>query len=192
MSTELKSMTDEELILALQQDRFEAYDLLVERFKPRLYGFIMQMVKNHALAEDLLQETFIRLWRHRMSYRNIARFSTWIYTIAANLVRSEMRKKSRVRFVDLEPREEGDRQVELPDKSPLVDDIVHGRMALKAIHDAMEKLPDEFREVIYLREVEELSYDEIVDMLDIPAGTVKSRINRARARLKELLVKDYR
>jgi RNA polymerase sigma factor (sigma-70 family) len=192
MSTDLKSPSDEELIKRLQADDFAAYDQLVARFKPRLFGFIMQMVKDHALSEDLLQETFIRLWRHRMSYREIARFSTWIYTIAANLVRSEMRKKARVRFVDLEPREAGDRAQELPDKGPQVDDIVAGRMTMEAIRAAMDALPDEFREVIYLREVEELSYDEIVEMLNIPAGTVKSRINRARARLRELLEKDYR
>jgi len=185
-----KPLSDEDVILRLQRDDFDAYDELVRRYRDRLYTFVQQMVRNPPLAEDILQETFIRLWQHRMSYRTIARFSTWIYTIAANLVRSQMRKQSKMPTVDLEPREEGDRAIELPDPGRRVDEIVDGRMTVEKVRAAMAQLPPEFREVIILREIEELSYDEIVELLDRPLGTVKSRINRARDRLRELLAKD--
>ena len=189
---DLKDKTDEQLVQELQQGRMENYDLLVGRYQHRLYGYLMQLVRDQQLAEDLLQETFIRLYQHYNSYRPIAKFSTWIYTIATNLVRSHMRRKMRMTTVDLEPRDSSDRAIELPDDAPPVDVQVMGRMTVQAVREAMEKLPEEFRQVIILREIEELSYDEIVEILDLPLGTVKSRINRARGRLKELLAKDYR
>ncbi len=189
---DLKDKSDEQLVLELQQGRIEYYDVLVERYQHRLFGYLMQLVRDQQLAEDLLQETFIRLYQHYNSYRPIAKFSTWIYTIATNLVRSHMRRRMKMTTVDLEPREAGDRPIELADDAPAVDELVMGRMTVEAVRDAMEKLPEEFRQVIILREIEELSYDEIVEILNLPLGTVKSRINRARGRLKELLAKDYR
>lgn len=191
MPTDYKPLSDEDVILRLQADDFPAYDELVRRYKDRLYGFVQQMVRNAPLAEDIVQETFVRLWQHRMSYRTIARFSTWIYTIAGNLVRSHMRKQSRMKTTDLEPRDAGDRAIELPDTGRPVDEIVEGRMTVEKVRRAMDQLPEEFREVIILREIEELSYEEIVELLDLPLGTVKSRINRARGRLRELLSKVF-
>lgn len=191
----LASLTDEEVMLRFQEDDPAAFDELVRRYKDRLFTFIQQMVRNTPLAQDILQESFIRLWRHKMKYRNIARFSTWFFTIAANLVRSEMRRLAREPRVDLEPRDPGDRAIELPHPGPAVDDQVHRNMTVETVRAAIEQLPDEFREVILLREIEELSYEEIVEMLRVPLGTVKSRINRARARLQILLsqqIKDER
>ena len=187
---DLKNLSDEDVILALQEGRMECYDELVRRYKDRLFSFINQMVRNGQLSEDILQDTFIRLYQHRMSYRTIARFSTWIYTIAANLVRSQMRKLSRMTTVDLEPRESGERAIELPDGARPVDEQVAGKMTVEKVRAAMDLLPDEFREVIILREIEELSYEEIVEVLELPLGTVKSRINRARTQLRDMLAAD--
>ena len=185
-----KELSDEEVMLRLQAGDMECYDVLVARFKDRLYAFIMRMVRNGQTAEDLLQETFMRLYVHRMSYRTIARFSTWIYTIAANLVRSHMRKQNRMPLTDLENDRDEDKPRELPDRKRPVDEEVAGKMTVEAVREAMANLPDEFREVIILREIEELSYEEIVQVLGVPLGTVKSRVNRARGRLKEML-RDY-
>ncbi len=186
----LKHLTDEEVMLQLQAGDMACYDELVARFKDRLYGFILRMVRNGQTSEDLLQETFLRLYVHRMSYRTIARFSTWIYTIAANLVRSHMRKQNKMPFTDLENDRDDEKPRELRDPNRSVDEEVAGRMTVEAIREAMDSLPVEFREVIILREIEELSYEEIVQVLGVPLGTVKSRVNRARGRLKELL-RDY-
>jgi len=195
MPNDLSRLTDEEVMERFQQEEAEAFDELVRRYQDRLFTFIDQMVRNRALAQDMLQETFIRLWRHKMKYRNIARLSTWIYTIAGNLVRSEMRRQAREPRVDLEPRDPGDRPVELPHPGPPVDQLVHQNMTMERVRAAIDQLPEEFREVIILRELEELSYEEIVEMLRVPLGTVKSRINRARGRLQVLLgqhIKDER
>ncbi len=186
----LKSLSDEEVMLKLQAGDMECYDELVRRFKDRLYAFILRMVRNGQTAEDLLQETFMRLYVHRMSYRTIAKFSTWIYTIAANLVRSHMRKQNRMPLQDLETDRDDDKPRELRDPKRDVDLEVAGKMTVEAVRAAMEKLPEEFREVILLREMQELSYEEIVEVLGVPLGTVKSRVNRARGRLRQLLA-DY-
>jgi RNA polymerase sigma-70 factor, ECF subfamily len=188
--SDLKAKSDEEVILALQAGDMRCYDELVRRYKIRLYTFVVQMVKNDQLAEDIVQDTFIRLYRHYQSYRTIAKFRTWIFTIAANQVRTQMRKLSKMKTIDLEPRNSGDRATELPHPQRNVDEQVAGKMTVEKVKSAMEQLPDEFREAIILREIEELSYDEIVSMLNLPLGTVKSRINRARARLRDLLIDE--
>jgi RNA polymerase sigma-70 factor (ECF subfamily) len=192
MPPELSSLSDEEVMARFQEEDAAAFDELVHRYKERLFTFIDQMVHNRPLAQDLLQETFIRLWRHKLKYRNIARFSTWLYTIAGNLVRSEMRRQAREPRVDLEPRDPADRPIELPHPGPAVDSQVHRRMTVERVRAAIDQLPDEFREVILLRELEELSYEEIVEVLRVPLGTVKSRINRARGRLQLLLAREIK
>lgn len=192
MPTDLSRLSDEEVMGLFQQDDPAAFDELVRRYKDRLYAFIDQMVHNRPLAQDLLQECFIRLWRHKMKYRNIARFSTWLYTIAGNLVRSEMRRLAREPRVDLEPRDPSERPIELPHPGMSVDQQVHRNMTVERVRAAIDRLPEEFREVIILRELEELSYEEIVEMLRVPLGTVKSRINRARARLQTLLSRQIK
>lgn len=183
-------MSDEEVMARFQADDESAFPELVSRYQDRLYSFVQQMVRNPPLAQDILQETFIRLWRHKLKYKAIARFSTWLFTIAGNLVRSEMRRQAREPRVDLEPRDKDDRPLELPHPGPAVDALVHQNMTVEAVRAAIDQLPDEFREVILLREIEELSYEEIVEMVHVPLGTVKSRINRARARLQVLLAQQ--
>ncbi len=180
--------TDEQLIQALQEGELAAYDQLVERYRDRLFTFLRLMVKDPGTAEDLLQETFIRFWRYRMNYKPVARFSTWIYTIAGNLARSELRRLARKNEIDIAANEHVNApEFEFVDQAAPVDAQVHRRMTQEAVRRAIEKLPDDFREVIILRELQELSYEEIVELLSLPLGTVKSRINRARTRLRELL-----
>jgi RNA polymerase sigma-70 factor (ECF subfamily) len=192
MPSELSRLSDEEVMALFQAEEQAAFDELVRRYKDRLFLFIVQMVKDRALAQDMLQETFIRLWRHKLKYRQIARFSTWIFTIAGNLVRSEMRRQAREMRVDLTPRDSDDRPMELPDPGPAVDALVHRNMRVEEVHAAIARLPEEFREALVLREIEELSYEEIVEITGVPLGTVKSRINRARARLVQMLQKQIK
>jgi RNA polymerase sigma-70 factor (ECF subfamily) len=172
----------------LQEGQLEAYNELVERYRDRLFTFLRFMVKDPRTAEDLLQETFIRFWRYRMNYKPVARFSTWIYTIAGNLARSELRRLARKNEIDIAANENTRTpDFDFVDPAAPVDTQVHRRMTREAVRRAIDKLPDDFREVIILRELQELSYEEIVELLSLPLGTVKSRINRARTRLRELL-----
>jgi len=180
--------TDEQLIRQFQQGDQEAYDEIVSRYRQPLYNFIYRIVGDAAYAEDLLQDTFIRLWLNKDSYREIARFSTWIYTIAGNLAKTELRRQKVRRWFSLSGGKSDDRPMEVADddaSSPAED--VQRSNILKRIDKEIQKLPVVFREVIILRDVQELSYDEISTILKIPLGTVKSRVNRGRQRLQKKL-----
>ncbi len=185
--------TDEELIHELQEGRKEAFDEIVNRFSGPLNNFIYRIVRDGVTTQDLLQETFIRLWTNRHSYREIAKFSTWLYTVAGNLAKSELRRKKVRRFFSLSVSGErsldgeDNKTFELPDEDADPEDDYERRQILRRVEEEIQKLPILFREVIILRDLQELSYEEISTILKIPLGTVKSRVNRARLRLQARL-----
>ena len=184
--TEAK-LTDEDLIRKFQEGDESAYEEIVERYSRQLYSFIRGIIKDPMYADDLLQETFIRLYQNKNSYREIARFSTWIYTIAGNLAKTELRRQKIRRWFSLSGSGDDDRPLELPtnEPDPLTD--VERSDKMERIRTEIDNLPRVFREVIYLRDVQELSYEEIGTILGIPLGTVKSRVNRGRLRLQRHL-----
>lgn len=179
--------TDEELIAQFQAGNEDAYLEIVERFKNRLFAFIYRFVGDEDLAEDLVQDTLIKVYTHRHAYREIARFSTWIYTIAGNLARTELRKRKRRATFSMSALGLGGREYELPSEDFTPSKTLEGKQTEKHIRIALAKLPLHFRTVIILRDVQELSYEEISKIMKIPLGTVKSRVNRARLRLQEML-----
>ena len=179
--------TDEELIAQFQAGNENAYLEIVERFKNRLFAFVYRFVGDGDLAEDLVQDTLIKVYTHRHAYREIARFSTWIYTIAGNLARTELRKRKRRATFSMSTLGIGEREYELPSEDYAPTKALEGEQTEKHIRNALAKLPLHFRTVIILRDVQELSYDEISKIMKIPLGTVKSRVNRARLRLQEML-----
>lgn len=179
--------TDEELIAQFQAGNEDAYLEIVERFKNRLFAFICRFVGDEDLAEDLVQDTLIKVYTHRHAYREIARFSTWIYTIAGNLARTELRKRKRRATFSMSALGLGEREYELPSEDFTPSKTLEGKQTEKHIRIALAKLPLHFRTVIILRDVQELSYEEISKIMKIPLGTVKSRVNRARLRLQEML-----
>ena len=179
--------TDEELIAQFQAGNENAYLEIVDRFKDRLFAFIYRFVGDEDLAEDLVQDTLIKVYTHRHAYREIARFSTWIYTIAGNLARTELRKRKRRATFSMSALGLGEREYELPSEDFAPSKTLEGEQTEKYIRMALAKLPLHFRTVIILRDVQELSYEEISKIMKIPLGTVKSRVNRARLRLQEML-----
>ncbi len=189
--------SDEELIRELQNGRKEAFEEIVDRYTGPLYNFIYRIIGDGATAEDLLQETFIRLWIKYDSYREIARFSTWLYTVAGNLAKSELRKRRIRRWFPLSSggggRTSGDeeRTLDLPDENADPQRDFERNNISNRVEEEIQKLPLVFRDVIVLRDIQELSYEEISTILKIPLGTVKSRVNRGRhrlqARLRDLL-----
>jgi len=181
-----KPPSDEELIRCFQQGKEEAFDELVQRFKGPLLNFIYRIIGDSNYAEDLLQETFVRLWLNRDSYREIARFSTWIYTVAGNLAKSELRRQRIRRWLPLGGNNE-ERGIELPDTSADPHRDLEQRNIQRRVDEEIRKLPKVFREVIILRDIQELSYEEVSSILKIPLGTVKSRVNRGRLRLQKRL-----
>ncbi len=187
----LSPMSDEDLMSQFQEGTVEAFDILVSRYKDPLTNYIYRFLGDMKECEDLLQETFLRVYRNRHSYRRIARFSTWLYTIAGNLARSEYRKRKRRRISSLQSVNKNDEEyeMEVPDETFSPDKDTESSIQDFYIQDALAKIPEEFREVVVLRDVQQLSYEEIAEITGLPMGTVKSRINRGRTKL-QILLKD--
>lgn len=187
---DLPRMSDEALLSSSLEGNQIAFDLLVDRYYDRLYGYLIRFLKDSDTAEDLLQETFLRVWRKRAEFKNIASFSTWIYTIAGNLARSEWRRRKRWRMLRIGPtREDEEADIELADGGSSPDSIVEDRMAVEELAAEVQKLPDRYREVVILRDIQGMTYEEIAGIVQVPVGTVKSRLNRGRLILQEKLGK---
>lgn len=186
---DLRDIRDEDLIVQVQNGRRRAYDELVSRYKGRLYSFILRMVKDPDLAEELTQETLIRVYIHAGKYREIARFSTWVFTIATNLVRNKMRQRSRRPWtVSLNPAPDDDEMPIDPadERADASEEIQRAELA-ELINEATAKIPEKYRVPFLLREVDQLSYEEIQQVTGLKLGTVRSRINRARNRFRQLI-----
>jgi len=183
-------LTDEEVIREVQGGSQTALEEIIRRYRNPLFSFIYRIIGDPAFSEDILQETFIRVWSNRDSYREVAKFSTWIYTIAGNLAKSELRRQKIRRWFSLSGASSGDeddRPIEIADENADPHRDLERRNIRKRVDQEIRKLPLVFREVIILRDVQELSYEEISEILKIPIGTVKSRVNRARLRLQKRL-----
>jgi RNA polymerase sigma-70 factor, ECF subfamily len=183
----LKELRDEDLVVLVQKGQRRAFDEIVTRYKGRLYSFILRMVKDPSLAEELTQETLIRVYLHADKYREIARFSTWVFTIATNLVRNRMRQQSRLpRLLSLNPVPDED-EMPLDPPDPLADPSrdLEGEELGRLINEASAKIPEKYRIPFLLRELEQLSYEEIQQVTGLKLGTVRSRINRARTRFRQ-------
>jgi len=183
--------TDEDLIERFQNGDEQAYIELVNRYRDRLMNFVYRFVNDYEQSEDIAQETLIKLYTHKHYYKKIAKFSTWIYTIAANLAKSELRKKKSRKVTNLSQMSTQEKEYELPADQPDTDQAIESEFIEKRIQAAIQKLPLHFKTVTILREIQELSYEEISNIVDVPLGTVKSRINRARLQLQKEL-KDLR
>ena len=185
------SYTDEELIARFQDGEEQAYVELVNRYRNRLMTFVYRFVNDMEKAEDIVQDTLMKLYTHRHYYRNIAKFSTWIYTIAGNFAKTELRRKKRHKVTNLSQMGFDDREYQLPSVEPETGETAQRHFAEKKIQMAIQELPLHFRTVVILRDIQELSYEEISKIVDVPLGTVKSRINRARLQLQQSL-KEFR
>lgn len=183
--TKKPAISDKELMELIQAGDDKAFGMLVGRFQDRLLNFVGRIITDRETAEELVQETFLRIFNQKNSYTPEYAVSTWIYTIALNLARSELRKRKLRRFISLDfIKEEAD--IELPD-----------RINLKAvslapiIQQAIEKLPDDYKTAFVLCDIQRLPYQQIAEVMRVPVGTVKSRINRARSMLRDKL-KPYK
>ena len=177
-------ISDIELIKDFQNGNEKAFNEIVNRYKDKLNTYVYYFVNDSDLSEDIIQDTFLILWKKKHTYKEIAKFSTWLYTIAGNLARSELRKKKRretLNFSDI-----SDREFIVEDKK---EDTSDQEYLKKQLYKALGKLEQDIRNIIILRDIQELSYDDISIILNIPIGTVKSRINRARLKLKDKVFK---
>lgn len=185
----LRTCSDEDVMEMFQGGYEEAFNEIVTRYRDRIHHFIFRYTRDHLDSEDIVQETFFRVYRSKHSYERIARFSTWLYTIANNLIRTHHRKAVRHRTVSIFEREtdEQEMQLELVDTAITPDLAVDESVMVAYVQRALNELPAEFCDILVMRDVQNLTYEEIMEITGLPMGTVKSRINRGRARIQTML-----
>lgn len=184
------SLSDEDLMDRVARDDEKAFTELVRRFQGRVINLVSRVLNDRECADDLAQEVFVRVYVHRRNYRHGSRFSTWLFTIAANLAKNEIRRRVRKRnWFSLDALQEM-----LKDSAPQLADPSEGRESSlereqlqAAVGRAIATVPEKYRLALVLRDIEGLPYEEIAQVLGIPGGTVRSRINRARGMLKRKL-----
>ncbi len=194
VNLKLKSLTDEELIKILQDtNNLEIYEILVNRYKDSLMNFVFRFIGDKDVCADIVQDTMIKFYLNKDSYKSFAKFSTWIYTIAGNLAKNELKRRKRRTIFSLNnSKDEDDKPFELEDKKIIapdreVDNLIKNEMIQKALN----KVKPVYREVVILRDIQEFSYEEISEITGLSIGTVKSRINRGRTQLQKLLKNIY-
>ena len=189
----LNALSDQELMKVFQGGEQRAFDILVRRFQDPIINYAFRFVGNHEDACDVAQETFLRLFKNKMMYEPIARFSTWLYTIAGNIAKSQLRKRKNAPTLSLNHKDvDGEDQTwDVPDSTYVPDKTVDTTLIEQYLQEALMKIPPSYREVIVLRDIQDLEYDDIAKITNLPIGTVKSRINRGRLQLQQLLKDVY-
>lgn len=184
---------DSELISKSKLGDTDAFGQLVDRYQQKVYNIAFRMTNSHEDALDLAQESFLRVYRALASYKGESAFSTWVFRIASNVCLDEMRKKKRQPRIALSTDslvagEEGDYAIEIAsgEASNPEQRLLQAEMR-REITQALNTLSEEHRVVLVLRDIEGYSYEEIADMLGVNIGTIKSRLNRARLALREVL-----
>lgn len=192
----LHDISDEELFLRFQGGDEQAFVVLVRRYKHRLTNFVYRHLGEMEEAADVVQETFVRVYSNRGAYSESAKFTTWLYRIALNLATSELRRQTRRRRYLRDGRLNAFAvragELDLLDNSRMPDSFAESVVMFEIVQKALLRISPPLREVIILREIENMSYDEIVEITGVELGTVKSRINRARGQLQKLLRDIYR
>lgn len=181
-------MTVEELARAAAEGGEEAFAQLVELHEKRVYTLALRMTGNQEDAADVAQEAFLSAWKGLPNFRGEAGFSTWLYRLTSNAAIDYLRKTRRQRAeVSLEDAPPG---MELPDPAPTPQEQAEAESLREAVRWGLGELSPEHRQALDLREYQELSYEEIAGRLGVDLGTVKSRISRARAALRKILLKS--
>jgi RNA polymerase sigma-70 factor (ECF subfamily) len=182
---------DNTLVSAYLEGNDQAFQILVSRYQGKLINYINTLVHDYDVSVDLAQETFIRVFRYADRYRGDYQFSTWVYRIATNLAIDELRRRERKGRFSLRQMiglfEKDGRPLPIPDARPSPERTLDGKERLQRLQTAVDSLPPKYRLPFLLKEVEDLSYEEICRVLQISMGTVKSRIHRAKMLLREKL-----
>ena len=192
-----KSGVDDEADLIRQclDGNVESFAVLVDRYQDRVFNVVLRMCRNRHDAEELTQEAFVRAFEKLGEFRGTSRFYTWLFRIATNQVFLRHRRKKKVKFISISSGDEDANVVVGETEMSAVstmrysspDDAMVGDEMISRVNEAISELDEEFRIVVILRDLEDMDYDEISSVLDIPVGTVKSRLHRSRNMLKDKL-----
>ena len=180
-------MNDDQLIEQTLEGNRDAFGELVTKYQVRLYNTMIQVVGSTEDAYDVTQDAFMQAYLRLDTFRRSSKFYTWLYRIAFNVAIGMRRRYRTHRMTESLQQEMHERLV---DRENRPDENLISKENIKTVRDAVDRLDDEFRSVIVLRELEEFSYEEIAEILDIPIGTVRSRLHRARMMIREHLLRN--
>ena len=185
-------MTEQELVARAKSGDDEAFAQLMRDNETRIYNLTLRMTGNPEDAMDLAQEAFLNAWRGLKFFKGDSAFSTWVYRLASNACIDHLRRKKRRKDIDLPMPvdEEDDSLPDIPDERFRPEQELERQELRQAVADGLSQLSNEHRQVLVMREINGLSYQEIADVLDLEAGTVKSRIARARISLRKILLES--
>jgi RNA polymerase sigma-70 factor, ECF subfamily len=187
-------LTDADMMLRVKAGDDSAFDYLVQKYRRAMVNFMYRMAHNAAVAEDLAQEVFLRVYRSRGSYEASAKFTTWLYRIATNLAVNHARDTRRERpenMVSLdEPDEETGTSMDVPDSSLSVEENLVRRERLQAIRNTVQQLPERQRMAVIMHKYQQMDYKQIADVLKLSESATKSLLFRAYESLREQL-KSY-
>jgi RNA polymerase sigma-70 factor (ECF subfamily) len=191
-SGSISEMDDHSLLAATREGDEAAFQEIVRRYRNQITNYVYRMIDDYDRAVDIAQETFVRVYMNMERYQATYSFSTYIYRIAHNLAITELRQRKRRRLIPLptffSDKDSEEVEVDLPDQGQvLADEAMIASERRQAVTTAIASLPEKYRAALVLCDLEEKSYEEISEVLGLPTGTVKSRINRARNLLKEKL-----
>ena len=189
--TGVKEPEEDAMVEAAKNGDVEAFENLMEKYQKRVFNMAFRILSNYDDASETAQEVFIKIYRSLSGFRGDSSFSTWVYTITRNLCMDRLRKESRggrVVYIDEIKDNEGEGiKMELPDNRESVEETAEKNELKRIVWEAVGKLSAEHREVIVMRDMQGFTYEEIARMTGNREGTVKSRLNRARLALREIL-----
>ena len=181
-------MTDEELVEKVKKGDADVYEKIIQKYQSKVFGLIYNMTKNQNDIEDLAQEVFIKIYKNLGKFKGESSLYTWIYKITVNLCLDEMKKRKNVIYLDEKIEvDDGEVNRELPSEDKSQEKLYEEKELQEKLHNCINKLPEKQKVMIVLRDIKGFSYEEISKITDVKLGTVKSQINRARLKLKELL-----
>lgn len=185
-------MIDEkELIRQAKSGNLKAYEEIIGLYEKKVFSTIYYMVKNDNEVEDIAQEVFIKIYKNLGNFKEESSLYTWIYRITVNVCIDELKKRKKVVYLDEKiDTKDGEVELQLPDDSKSPTDIAEDNNLKDKLEKCIKKLPESQRMMIILRDIKGFTYMEIAEIMKMNLGTVKSKINRARASLKELLEED--
>ncbi len=190
---DLKTATDQDLVARASAGSERAYRELLERYQRPVFSLIYRMVRDREQAEDLSQETFVKVFNHLKRYDPKYKFSSWIFKIASNLTIDSLRKKELdtvsvhgSRHATTQQEEEGTR-ITIESRGPNPEEFLEAKELGEEIEQAIGTLRPEYQTAILLRHVEGRPYEEIAEIMSVPLGTVKTYIHRARGELRDSL-----
>ena len=184
MLDRFSNLDDPELIRLTLEGETKAFGALIQRHQDRLYNNMVHMLRSDTDAEDVVQDAFVLAYTKLGSFKGNSQWFTWLYRIAYNVAVTKMRQRKPTVSLDGKPDQP---KMDFPDTSSGPEDRLDREEDINELSMAMGRLSDEHRTILILREMEELDYDAISEILDLPIGTVRSRLHRARNQLREIL-----